>query len=140
MLPNNEYKKWGSVMNIHTIGILLALIAVPYVHAEDKWNSKLPSDDKKALTTLDDAVLNYATKGKDNYTKASKQMNDRINKGVGVGKLFGGIGARERLMYLRTDLRTILKDANGIAVEADKKFVTDDLNAMITKVDQKFNG
>lgn len=127
-------------MNIYKISALVALLAVFHAHAENKWGDKLPKDDKEALTALDNAVLNYATKGKNNYTKASKRMNDRINKNVGAGAIFGGIDARTRLMYLRVDLRTVLKDADVIIVETDKKFVTDDLNAMITKVDKKFNG
>lgn len=126
-------------MNIYKISMLVALMAVSYAHAEEKWSEKLPKDDKNALSALDDAVLNYATKGKDNYTKASKSMNNRVNKS-GAGALFGGLNVRTRLMLLRADMRTILKDAGSIQVEADKKFVTDDLNRMIGVLDKKFKG
>jgi hypothetical protein len=127
-------------MNIYKISILLALIAAPYAHAEDKWSSKLPSDDKKALSALDDAVLNYAAKGKDNYTKAYKKMDDRVNAKYGAGAVFGGLDARSRLVMLKTGIGNIRKDAQKIATPADRDAITADLDVLSGKLNTKLKG
>lgn len=118
----------------------MALVAVSYAHAEDKWSNKLPSDDKKALSALDDAVLNYATKGKDNYTKAYKKMDDRVNAKYGAAAVFGGVDVRSRLVMLNTGVGNIRKDAQKIATPADRDAVTADLDVLSGKISAKLKG